>query len=436
MKSIKPVIKLDSLLDWIRCPMKTYWRKKKTETVFDYESLLRYMLLNTLRAEYRDAGSALRIDPAQHSSDIWEYLLNIHDFPNPGYIVRKMNEFYSLRTRCLEQIKTRYSDSTGLLDLPHWWSIGLVFNTAYYHLRDEINTYQYLLGFPDWETVKTFYREAEFYPFTLADTFCDYMAGVNVFALHKIPEKNIQFNVKAYLDLEDIVLEFHFDILWRREKEYKKKNQNLKPGLVAEQLIPNSVFKDADQVFRKRIVLSDIRMPLTGTDYRDEKGNTFQIDSLSCITMPVSACTSSWKESGAAYDRNSREEILSALNYYGQNYLVSEKQELFIPNNLIMNESCAACSFIKECRRINTGTSLSGTDDAGSKTAEFFSSFWEPFEEKLITCKNRDDAINCLIDAFRFLKENPFPRVLSIFNNAVINLKNDMSEKGDMHAKT
>ena len=254
------------------------------------------------------------------------------------------------------------------------------------------------------------------------------------------------------------MLEIRFDILWRREKEYKKKNQNLKPGLVAEQLIPNSVFTDADQVFRKRIVLGDIRMPLTGTDYRDEKGNTFQIDSLNCITMPVSACTSSWKESGAAYDRNSREEILSALNYYGQNYLVSEKQELFIPNNLIMNESCAACSFVKdcldnpgftffeydlndkeqmeECRRINTGTSLSGTDDAGSKTAELFSSFWEPFEEKLITCKNRDDTINCLIDAFRFLKENPFPRVLSIFNNAVINLKNDMSEKGDMHAKT
>ena len=218
MKNSKPVIELDSLIDWIRCPMRTYWRKKKTGPVFDYGSLLRLMLLNTLKAEYREAGSALRLDPVRQTSDIWEYLLNLHDFPNPAYTVRKMIEFYSLRTRCLEQIKSRYSDSTGLLDLSHWWSIGLVFDPEYYRLRDEINAFQHLLGFPDWETVKTFLRDAEFHPFTLADTFCDYMGGVNVFSQHKIPETNIRFNAKAYLDLEDITLEVRFDILWRREK--------------------------------------------------------------------------------------------------------------------------------------------------------------------------------------------------------------------------
>ena len=99
MKDFKPVIEMDSLLDWIHCPMKTYWRKKKTGSVFDYGSLLRFMLLNTLKAEYREAGSALRLDPARQASDIWEYLLNLHDFPNPAYTVRKMIEFYSLRTR-------------------------------------------------------------------------------------------------------------------------------------------------------------------------------------------------------------------------------------------------------------------------------------------------------------------------------------------------
>ncbi|MBQ6517646.1 MAG: hypothetical protein IJI14_02945, partial [Anaerolineaceae bacterium] len=166
MINSRPVIELDSLLDWIRCPMKSYWRKKKAGTFFDYSSLLRFMLLNTLKAEYREAGSALRLDPVRQASDIWEYLLNLHDFPNPAYMVRKMIEFYSLRTRCLEQIKSRYSDSTRLLDLSHWWSIGLVFDPEYYRLRDEINAFQHLLGFPDWETVKTYLRDAEFHPFT------------------------------------------------------------------------------------------------------------------------------------------------------------------------------------------------------------------------------------------------------------------------------
>ncbi len=437
MKDFKPVIELDSLLDWIHCPMKTYWRKKKSGPVFDYGSLLRFMLLNTLKAEYREAGSALRLDPARQASDIWEYLLNVHDFPNPAYTVRKMIEFYSLRTRCLEQIKKRYSDSTGLLDLSHWWSIGLVFTPEYYRLRDEINAFQHLLGFPDWETVKTYLREAEFYPFTLADTFCDYMSGVNVFSLHKIPEKDIRFNVKAFLDLEDITLEIRFDILWRREREYKKNNMNLKPGLVAEQLVPNSAFAGPDQVLWERIQMRDIRLPLVGADYRDEKGAEFRLDSLNCITLPVSRSTSSWKETGFSYDRKTRKKILSDLNYFGQNYLFSEKQGLFIPNNLIVAESCAACSFVKDCLDKESGSSPEWAEEADMKTAELFSSFWTGFEEKLQSCENRIDAMDCLIEAFRFLKENPSPRLIGAVSNAAENMKQDLAgkKKGDLHAK-
>ncbi len=438
MKDSKPVIGLDSLLDWMRCPMRTYWRKKISGPVFEYGSLLRFMLLNTLKAEYREAGSALRLDPARQASDIWEYLLNLHDFPNPAYMVRKMIEFYSLRTRCLEQIKNRYSDSTGLLDLSHWWSIGLVFDPEYYRLRDEINAFQHLLGFPDWETVKTYLREAEFYPFTLADTFCDYMGGVNnVFTLHKIPETNIQFNAKAYLDLEDITLEVRFDILWRRERAYKKKDMNLKPGLVAEQLVPNSVLSVPDEVLWERIQMRDIRLPLIGVIFRDEEGDEFRLDSLTCITLPVSGGTSAWKETGFTYDRKTREKILSDLNYFGQNYLFSEKQELFIPNSLIVTESCAECSFVKDCLNTDSGPSPEWAEEADMKTTELFSSFWDTFEKKLQSCENRIDAMDCLIEAFRFLKENPSPRLIGAISNAAANMKQDFAgkRKGYLHAQ-
>ena len=435
MKESKPIVALDSLLGWIQCPMKTYWKKKKSGTFFDYGSLLRFMLLNTLKAEYKEAGTALRLDPSRQTSDIWEYLLNIHGFPNPGYMVRKMIDFYSLRTRCLEKLKYRYSDSTGLLDLSHWWSTGLVFTSEYYQLRDEINAFQNLLGFPDWDIVTKYYREAGFFPFTLADTFCDYMSGVNVFSLHKIPEKNIRFNVKGYLELGDIMLEIRIDILWLREKEYKKKNLNLKPGLVAEQLVPNSVFADAEQVLRNRFFFRDIRMPLIGVDYRDEKGDTFRIESLNCITFPVSGGTSAWKETCFAYDRKTMGEIMADLNYYGLNYLASEKQNLFLPRSLTVNETCAACSFVKDCLYIDSDSSLSAAEEADSKTAGLFWTFWATFEKRLLDCENRIDTMNCLIEALGFLKENASPQVLANLRHAVINMKQDLTEKGDSHAK-
>ena len=54
MKDQRPVVKLDSLLDWISCPMRSFWKRKKGIPSFEYESLLRIMLLNTLKAGYRD----------------------------------------------------------------------------------------------------------------------------------------------------------------------------------------------------------------------------------------------------------------------------------------------------------------------------------------------------------------------------------------------
>ena len=71
------------------------------------------------------------------------------------------------------------------------------------------------------------------------------------------------------------------------------------------------------------------------------------------------------------------------------------------------------------------------------KTAALFSSFWTDFEEKLQSCENRTDAMDCLIEAFRFLKENPSPRLIGAVSNAAENMKQDLAgkKKGDLHAK-
>ena len=183
--------------------------------------------------------------------------------------------------------------------------------------------------------------------------------------------------------------------------------------------------------------MRDIRLPLIGVDYRNEKGSAFRLDSLNCITLPVAGGSSSWRESGFAYDRKAREKIRSDLNYFGQNYLFSRKQDLFIPNNLIVTESCAACSFVKDCLDKESGSSPEWAEEADMKTAELFSSFWTAFEEKLQTCENRIDAMDCLIEAFRFLKENPSPRLIGAVCNAAENMKHDLAgkQKGDLHAQ-
>ena len=67
-----------------------------------------------------------------------------------------MIDFYEMRCRDLDLIEKKYQDSSELLNLSHWWDSGLVFDAEYFRLRDEINKYQLLLGFPDWNTVKTF----------------------------------------------------------------------------------------------------------------------------------------------------------------------------------------------------------------------------------------------------------------------------------------
>ena len=254
MEESKPIVELDMLVKMSLCPMKVFWTKEKDSRVFDYESLLRTMVLNTLKAGYRDTEPGDQPDLEQHISGIWEYLLKVRGFPNPRHQVRKMIDFYEMRCRDLDLIEKKYQDSSELLNLSHWWDSGLVFDAEYFRLRDEINKYQLLLGFPDWNTVKTFYRDVEYVPVSLADTFCDYMIGIRLFSFRKIPSENIQFDVPAYLDLQDIRIAVRFDILWRRSRVYKSKSQNLKPCLVAEQLVPSSHYANAEQIRRERMI--------------------------------------------------------------------------------------------------------------------------------------------------------------------------------------
>ena len=124
MKNSKPVVDLDMLVQWTRCPMKIFWINKSATRTFEYESLLRTMLLNTLKAAYREADAQKKPDLEEHSSDIWEYLLKVRKFPKPESLLRKMNDFFDLRSRNIEFLEKKYQDSAMLLNLQHWWEIG------------------------------------------------------------------------------------------------------------------------------------------------------------------------------------------------------------------------------------------------------------------------------------------------------------------------
>ena len=96
---------------------------------------------------------------------------------------------------------------------------------------------------------------------------------------------------------------------------------------------------------------------------------------------------------------------------------------------MIENESCAACSFVKDCLRTDSGSFLSWKEELDSKTAGLFWSFWSPFEKKLLACKNRTDAMDCLIETLGFLNDNPSPQVLAAVRNAVRNMNHDLLDK-------
>ena len=425
MEESKPIVKLDMLVKMSLCPMKVFWTKEKDSRVFDYESLLRTMVLNTLKAGYRDTDPGDQPDLEQHISGIWEYLLKVRGFPNPRHQVRKMIDFYEMRCRDLDLIEKKYQDSSELLNLSHWWDSGLVFDAEYFRLRDEINKFQLLLGFPEWNTVKTFYRDVEYIPVSLADTFCDYMIGIRLFSFRKIPSEDIQFDVPAYLDLQDIRIAVRFDVLWRRSRVYKSKSQNLKPGLVAEQLVPSSHYAIAEQIRRERMILRDIRMPLIGVDYVRDSGEKFRIDSLSCCTFPANTGTSAWKESDLKYDPVSAKSFLSRLNYYGLEYLSAVKQNLYIPRGLVKNDMCASCSFLSDCfYRKDKKYPQTAMED---KDAGILSSFLETLEEKAALCGDKSKVMDLLIETLSLLDENPSLRMINKLSNAAINLKHDLS---------
>ena len=432
MKESKPIVELDMLVKWSCCPMKVFWTKKSASRAFDYESLLRTMVLNTMKAGYRDVNPDDQPDLEQHVSGIWEYLLKLRGFPNPRLQIRKMNEFFEMRSRYLDQIDKRYRDSTGLLNLNHWWDTGLIFDTEYFQLRDEINEFQSLLGFPDWNIVKTYYRDVEYLPVSLADTFCDYMIGIRLFSFRKIPSADIQFDVPAYLDLEDIRVAVRFDILWRRSKAYKSKSKQLKPGLIAEQWVPCSHLKNAEQTRRERMIFRDIRMPLIGIDYVTDNGEKFRIDSLSSCIFPANTGTSAWKESDLEYDPTAVKSFLSRLNYFGLEYLSAVRENRFIPCCLAKNDICASCSFLKDCFYGDIEQELRAA--IIEEVPGNLSSFFDKFEDKVSLCEDRNRVMEIIIEMLAFLKENSSVHLLECLSNAAENLKQDFLGGKDAQA--
>ena len=431
MKTEKPVVELNSMINWIRCPMKNIWRERIKKPVYDHESLLRTMFLNTLKAGYRDSGPGGEPGFEKHTSNIWEYLLRISSFPDPMTALRKMNDFYAQRCSCLEKLELRYQDSGNTLNTFHWWDNGLCFDRDYYALRNEINEFQSLLGFPDWNLVRTFYREDEYIPVTLADTFCDYMNAVKVFSQRVIPDRNIRIDIPAYLDLKHVRIRVSFDMLWKRERIYKSKNTDLKPGTVAEQMIPLSEFSNVSCIQKERQLLRDIRTPLTGITYRlcgsEEK---VRIDSVNCFVPTGRIGAGPWKESDFSYDRETRAAILDDLDYYAVSYLNSEKQGYFLPANLIKNSTCAACSNLSLCHRRTSSPEHTVSAEAEEEETGYGAEFFEDFSYRAALCDDRIKAMELLKKSVLFLKDHHSPKTVRQFCNVIDNLKHDFIVEG------
>ena len=431
MKTEKPVVELKRMINWIRCPMKNVWKDRIKKPVYDYESLLRMMLLNTLKAGYGDPDVCGKPGLERHTSNIWEYLLSISSFPDPGATLRKMNEFYGLRCNCLEKLDLRFQDADNTLNTFHWWDNGLCFDRDYYALRNEINEFQSLLGFPDWNLVRTFYREDEYAPVTLADTFCDYMNAVKVFSLRDIPDRNIRFDVPAYLDLKHVRLRVSFDIMWKREKIYKAKNTSLKPGTVAEQMVPLSEFSDVSRIQEERLLMRDIRMPVIGAAYRlcgsEER---IRIDSVNCFIPTGRSGVVAWRETDSSYDRETRDVILGDLDYYASAYLNSERQGFFLPANLIKNSACASCSYLSMCFRRNLSREYSASAEAEEKENGYDAEFFADFSDRASLCDDRIKAMNLLKKSALFLKDHHSPKTVRQFCNVIENLKRDFILEG------
>lgn len=419
------------MVDWIRCPMKIIWKSRIKGTVYDYESLLRTMFLNTLKAGYRDLRTSGERRLEKHTSNIWEYLLNVSSFPSPIETLRKMNDFYALRSSCIENLELRYQDSDETLNTLHWWDNGLCFSREYYQLRNEINEFQSLLGFPDWNIVRTFYREDEYLPVTLADTFCDYMNAIRVFTKRDIPDMNIRFDVPAYLDLKHVRLKLSFDVLWTREKVYKTKNLSLKPGTVAEQMIPLSEFSSVTRIIDERRIMKDIRLPVTGISYKlcgsEEK---IRIDSVNCFILSGLDGSPSWKESDFTYDTEKRHLILDDLDYYASAFLNAEKQGICLPANLIKNSVCAACSYLSRCFRRSIDRDYSISAETEETESGYDAEFFTGFSDKAVLCDDRIKAMDLLKKAVLFLKDHHSPKTVRQFCNVIENMKHDFVMEG------
>lgn len=337
----------ETLLDWIRCPQMA---KRKTEEGgkrFDHRRLYRTMVLGALKAAYAGGEVPDRKTLAAHSDELWEYLLLTKEVPHPLALIEKMKTFGDLRRNCLDAIGRKQGED--FVNRDRWWDAAMYFDSGYYRLRDEINAYQGLLGLPDWQLVRAFYREDEYLPLTLADAWCDTDVTLEMFAERRLPGGNIRFDVPLYLDLPDIRLKMRIDILWIRERAYRKNGLSLRPGPVAEVLVPLSHFAEAGRIRCERQILRDLRLPLAGADYLEENGEKIRLSSVSVSSLAWGTGLPGWSESDFARDRKALGAVLADIDRSALICSEMSARGLCLRADLVKNSVCASCSFLTEC---------------------------------------------------------------------------------------
>ncbi|MBQ6520228.1 MAG: hypothetical protein IJI14_16050 [Anaerolineaceae bacterium] len=439
MTTDKPEVNVDSLLKWIRCPMKVYYERRSVQKRFDHDSFLRFMLINTLGYKYSSIKSENELNLRKDIGDIWAHVLNQYGFPDISVKMRQLNEFYSKRKNLLESLKDRSRRYNDLINLSHWWDIGNDrpgADSDYYKLRDAINSDQHLLGFPEINIVKSYFREYNSLPVTLADTYADFMDAVEIFQTKSIPARNIRLDVPVSLSLNDVTLVLNIDIVWHRDKVYHDdKNRDLKPGTVADQFIYLSQLEDRKYLFDVMQIMNDLRNPLIGVAYTDQtNGEQIKFDSLCNTIVAGQFFSGAWTERDTRYDKNAIAQILDKYNQYAKTYYRSLISNCAIPKIAGgINSECAGCSWLSNCFSYGKVTASSPETYISDAEEDAADEFLEKFENRAQICDNRIDAMELVSFAIEYLKNNNNLNTFEKIGKTVANLRSDFLIERNLH---
>ncbi|MBQ6519282.1 MAG: hypothetical protein IJI14_11220 [Anaerolineaceae bacterium] len=421
MSTEKPVIQLDRLLKWIDCPAKDFYEDVIDEKRFDHRSLLRHMIINRMRFGYDKSGSTGKIDMTSWSGEFWTSFLNKNGFPSTATTLRQMNEFYSQRQDAFNNITGEHMKSVNKF---HWWELGNDFPPRYFVFRDEVNKYQTLLGFPDFSVVKAFMREYEYYPVTLADCYADYMDAVVELERRKYSPTYLEIDVPVYLDLDDVTIKMNIDLIFEREKIYKKLS-DLKPGLIAGSFIYMNQFSDRTYPKSQIIGTADIRYPMIGVEYRRENGEKIKFDGLETIILSPSYRIGANDENQTPFPESVQDAMKERLNRLGYMYFKAKQLGLCIPKIAPHDFSCAGCSYLSECFTPGQAPRSRFAELKRDAEQEDFEDIRDEVEQSADICDDRIMAMELLMKILDFLKANNDPATIQAFYNIADNKRDE-----------